>query len=86
MALSYEFSIGSVRAKETSLLNAQDIEQLLACQSIAQLCAVLSDKGLGSGDSVEEILRDRTEKTWAYLNVQWQLLPLILIVGDRTLE
>ncbi len=67
MALSYEFSIGSVRAKETSLLNAQDIEQLLACQSIAQLCAVLSDKGLGSGDSVEEILRDRTEKTWAYL-------------------
>ena len=25
-------------------------------------------------------------KTWAYLNVQWQLLPLILIVGDRTLE
>lgn len=67
MALSYEFSIGSVRAKETSLLNAQDIEQLLACQSIAQLCAVLSDKGLGSGDSVEEILRDRTEKTWTYL-------------------
>lgn len=67
MDLSYEFSVGSVRAKETSLLNAQDIEQLLSYQNMPQLCAALNDKGVGDGGTVEEILRDRTEKTWAYL-------------------
>ncbi|HCA04983.1 MAG TPA: hypothetical protein DEO32_03685 [Ruminococcaceae bacterium] len=67
MALSYEFSIGSVRAKETSLLNAQDIEQLLACQNSGQLCAALSDRGVGDGNTVDEILRDRNKKTWDYL-------------------
>ncbi|MEE0957375.1 MAG: V-type ATPase subunit [Ruminococcus sp.] len=67
MALSYEFSIGSVRAKETSLLNAQDVEQLLSCRSEAELCAILTDKGMGSGASVDAILADYTESTWAYL-------------------
>lgn len=67
MDLSYEFSIGSVRAKETSLLNAQDVEQLLACQSVSALCRALADKGVGDGSTVEEILADRNKKTWAYL-------------------
>lgn len=67
MALSYEFSIGSVRAKETSLLNAQDIEQLLACRSVSDLCAVLADKGVGEGDSVDGLLDSFTRDTWTYL-------------------
>ena len=67
MALSYEFSIGSVRAKEKSLLTSQDIEQLLACKSTKELCAMLSDKGYGDGGSVDEIIENHTERTWAYL-------------------
>lgn len=67
MALSYEFSIGSVRARETSLMNAQDVEQLLGCTDEAQLCAVLSDKGMGGGSDVDAILAEYTESIWAYL-------------------
>ncbi len=67
MALSYEYSIGSVRAKEISLLSCADTEQLIACQSVSQLCKLLSDKGIGNGDTVDEILEDYTEKMWAYL-------------------
>ena len=37
MALSYEFSIGSVRARENALLNKTDIEQLLGCKSVSEL-------------------------------------------------
>ena len=44
MALSYEYSIGSVRAKEKSLFNSADIEQLLASPDVPHLCAVLNDK------------------------------------------
>jgi V/A-type H+-transporting ATPase subunit C len=39
----------------------------LSYQNIPQLCAALNDKGVGDGATVEEILRDRTGKTWAYL-------------------
>lgn len=67
MALSYEFSIGSVRAKETSLLSSSDIEQLVSCQTVSELCRLLSDKGLGNGDTIDELLDDYTEKMWEYL-------------------
>ena len=56
MDLSYEFSVGSVRAKETSLLNAQDIEQLLSYQNMPQLCAALNDKGVGDGGTMTLIV------------------------------
>ena len=54
MALSYEFSIGSVRAKENALFNKTDIEQLLGCKSISELCRMLEDKGYGSGNGFDE--------------------------------
>ena len=56
MALSYEYSIGSVRAKEKSLFNSADIEQLLASPDVPHLCAVLNDKGYGDGQTVDEII------------------------------
>ena len=67
MALSYEFSIGSVRAKETSLLSAQDTERLLGCRDTAQLCSTLSDLGIGKGNSVDAVLAQHEKETWAYL-------------------
>ncbi len=67
MGLSYEFSIGSVSAREKSLLNQTDIEQLLACSSTAELCRFLTDKGYGEGDDIDEILYDHTKKLWQYL-------------------
>lgn len=67
MGLSYEFSIGSVRAKEKSLLNNSDIEQLIACKDESELSGLLSDKGYGDGKTVDEIIESHTEKVWEYL-------------------
>lgn len=67
MALSYEFSIGSVRAKECSLFSAADIEQMLALGSEEELFRFLSDKGYGDGDTVDELLEDNTRRMWSYL-------------------
>ncbi len=67
MALSYEFSIGSVRAKEVSLLTNTDIEQLLACKNISELCSSLNSKGYGDGQTVDEILENHTKSMWEYL-------------------
>lgn len=67
MALSYEYSIGSVRAKEKSLFNSADIEQLLASPDVPHLCAVLNDKGYGDGQTVDEIIDNHMDGVWAYL-------------------
>ena len=37
MALSYEFSIGSVRAKEKNLFTNSDIEHILSCERALQI-------------------------------------------------
>lgn len=67
MALSYEYSIGSVRSKEKSLFNSADIEQLLACSDIPKLCAFLTDRGYGEGQTVDDIIDSHTDGVWAYL-------------------
>ncbi len=60
MALSYEFSIGSVRAKENALFSKTDLEQLLGCKTTAELCQTLSDKGYGTVGAFDEM----TKRTW----------------------
>ena len=67
MALSYEFSIGSVRARETALFNKTDLEQLLACKDVGELCTMLTDKGCGSGDDFAAIVESHMKDVWAYL-------------------
>ncbi len=67
MALSYEFSIGSVRAKECSLFSQADFEQMLLMKNEADLIRFLKDKGYGEGDTTEDILESNEKKTWEYL-------------------
>jgi V/A-type H+-transporting ATPase subunit C len=67
MSISYEYSIGSVRAKEKSLLNSSDIEQLLASPDVKRVCAFLTDKGYGDGNTVDEIIDSHMDSVWAYL-------------------
>ncbi len=68
MALSYEFSIGSVRAKEKSLLSNSDIEQLVVLKNEEELMRTLKDKGFGDGTTVDAVIADNTEKMWHYIN------------------
>jgi V/A-type H+-transporting ATPase subunit C len=67
MALSYEYSIGSIRAKEKNLLTKQDIERMSDFTSLSELTAFLHDKNYGSGQTVEEILNDNAIKSWEYI-------------------
>lgn len=67
MGLSYEFSVGSVSAKEKQLFSSTDVEQMLACKSLDALCRFLVDKGYGDGDNVDEIIKDHTDRLWEYL-------------------
>ena len=67
MAVSYEFSIGSVRAKETALFKPADIEQLLVCKDEGELCATLADKGYTDAAGTDEMLEKHTDEMWAYL-------------------
>ena len=67
MGYSYEFSIGSVRARETSLFSKADIEQFLGCQSTGELCTLLKDKGYGSGEDFAAIIESHMARVWAYL-------------------
>ena len=67
MALSYEFSIGSVRAKETGLFSDAEVEQMLAMKSEEELVRFLRDKGYGDGSTVAEIIDSGREKMWKYI-------------------
>ncbi len=67
MALSYEFSIGSVRAKENTLFSDAETEQMLAFKSETELISFLRDKGYGDGNTVDEIIENSREKMWKYI-------------------
>lgn len=67
MALSYEFSIGSVRARENLMLNSADVEQMAALKSSDALCRFLNDKGYGDGKNVEQVLENHSGNLWKYI-------------------
>lgn len=65
--MEYEFSIGSVRAREKKLLSSSDIEQMLAFRTEKELVRFLKDKGFGDGESVEALLDSNTANMWKYI-------------------
>lgn len=67
MGLSYEFSIGSVRAREKNLLTPLDVEQLVSYNNASDLVRYLNDKGFGEGENIDEVLKSRTNDVWRYL-------------------
>ena len=66
MSLSYEYAVGSVRAKETKLLSNQDMDMLAACKTVDELVGALSDKGF-NGNTVDEMLENRITELWSYV-------------------
>ncbi len=67
MRFSYEFSVGSVRAREKSLLSSSDIEQLVSFKSTDEVIRFLNDKGYGEGKTVDDIITSHDKKVWDYL-------------------
>ncbi len=67
MPVSYEYSMGSVRAKEKNLLSRAELEGMLALNDADSLCAYLKDKGFADGDTVEALLKNNSADTIKYL-------------------
>lgn len=70
MGEDYIYGVARVHARETRLLGAGDIQQLMACKTCDECLRVLTDKGWGTGDgnaSPEAMLAAEEEKTWAFL-------------------
>ena len=67
MRLSYEFSVGSVRAREKRLFTSAELEQMLNLKSENELVRFLKDKGYGDGETVSEIVESNTEQMWKYI-------------------
>ncbi len=69
MSDDYIYAVARVRARELSLLNRQDMDQLLSCKTYEDCLRVLHDKGWGSGGetSAEALLAAEEEKTWALI-------------------
>ncbi len=68
MAISYEYSIGSVRAREKELLSNADIEAMLALKDSQSLINYLRDKGYADGESIDEIIKNNKNETVKYLS------------------
>lgn len=68
---SYGFAIGNLRAKENSLMNRNDMAQLVSLGSVDALADMLRDKGFGnriSGGDVPQLLQTAQRELWDYLN------------------
>lgn len=71
MAEQYTYAVARIHAKEMTLLNRQDLEQLLTASSYDEALRMLADKGFGDGEnfsSSEELLSYETQKTWNTIN------------------
>ena len=85
MALSYEYSIGSVRAREKSLLNSLDVEQMLSYNSEDELLRFLIDKGYSEGADIDSAISEHTKEIWDYLRSvapDFVIFNLFLIQND----
>lgn len=67
MSLSYEYSIGAVRAKEASLLSSADTERMAYFTTEKELVSFLKEKGMGEGNTAEEIADNYMKETFNYL-------------------
>ena len=61
--------VAQIRAKENTLLSDQDLESLMACESVQECIQMLLDKGWGPGDGVspEELMRNEKDRCWDLL-------------------
>ncbi|MEG2584340.1 MAG: V-type ATPase subunit [Oscillospiraceae bacterium] len=71
MSEQYTYAVARVRAKELTLLNRVDIDQILACKTYDDARNVLNDKGFGDGENfatLEELLEYEREKMWKFIH------------------
>lgn len=70
MKQDYIYAVSRIRSKELSLLNRQDMDQLLACKTYEECMRMLTDKGWGDGtaNAAETMIAAEEKKTWALIH------------------
>lgn len=65
----YTYGVARIRAKELTLLSAQDLEQLLSARDYAECFRLLEEKGWESPEdqSAEQLLSHEREKLWSLM-------------------
>ena len=69
MREDYIYAVARIRARELTLLNRQDVDQLMACRSYEECLRTLQDKGWGNGTvtDAESVLAAEEEKIWGFI-------------------
>lgn len=70
MAELYTYAVARIRAKEASMLDMADLEQVLSAKDEKTAISILADKGFsGRGDvlGAEQLLKEESEKTLEFL-------------------
>ncbi len=71
MAEQYVYEVTRVHMQERGLLNAQDMQQLIASENPKEFCKILNDKGWGApelpANDPEAIFAYEWNKTWALI-------------------
>lgn len=69
MQEEYIYAVARVRSRELSLLNRQDIDQLMSCKTYEECLRTLADKGWGDGTnlSAEELFTLENQKIWDFI-------------------
>ena len=68
--MDYAYSVTSVRVKETSLLNASDLEQMMSMSSVDSITTFLGTRGWPlpkDSKDISDILRDELHSVWNFL-------------------
>ena len=93
MSEDYIYAVTRVHARETGLLEKNDLERLLACPDEKACLRVLQDKGWGTGEpspTAEGLLAAEEAKTWDFLQEVAKdpapLAPLLVPIDGNNLK
>lgn len=70
MAEQYTYAVARIHAIESSLLTAQDLEQLISCRSMTEALNVLSDKGMDTNGAkgADEVVHRERAAMWKLIS------------------
>ena len=85
----YTYAVARIRALENSLLNQEDINQLLACPTEEDTVELLMSKGWGDGQQAkdgETILVYELDKTWDTVREMVSDMSVLDVLSYRDLH
>ena len=88
MPEQYTYAVARIHTKESSMLNSQDIERILAASDLNEAMAVLAEKGFDSvGDaSPESVISAEMWHPMVSANVGYEYRKIVNMYYDETCD